>query len=225
MIGSTPDSETTTTQKTTTRVLYDRDAVYVGIEFELIPQAFPTTGEPRYMGMGPQPGQYLFGRLAATSVSATMRGTYSFTPRLSVQGYARKPGFQSPYLKSFVVRARQSPALHQGRPAFVRPPDGSGMDPSRLKKEDISRAGGGHPRPKTSSREACAQQSSLLGGEPTKGHEGPEWPVAGMAGMARGRNGRNGQRPEWPVAGMAGMASGRNGRNGQRPEGAEWPVA
>jgi hypothetical protein len=58
-------------------------------DVELIPTAVYTNGEPRYAATGPVPGQYLFGKLEAKSVGATVRATYTFTPRLTLQTYAQ----------------------------------------------------------------------------------------------------------------------------------------
>ncbi|MSP63192.1 MAG: hypothetical protein EXR72_23205 [Myxococcales bacterium] len=59
------------------------------LELDLLPQASWTTGEPRHVGEGDRPGEYRFGKLAATSAGATLRGTYTFTPRLTLQVYAQ----------------------------------------------------------------------------------------------------------------------------------------
>jgi hypothetical protein len=48
-----------------------------------------SAGQTRFVDVGAAPGQYLFGRLDATGVSGTLRTTYTFTPRLILQGYAQ----------------------------------------------------------------------------------------------------------------------------------------
>ncbi|MFO0677539.1 MAG: DUF5916 domain-containing protein [Polyangiaceae bacterium] len=53
------------------------------------PQVLFTAGEPRYVGAGEGFGQLLFGKLAAKSVSAIARATYTFTPRLTFQVYSQ----------------------------------------------------------------------------------------------------------------------------------------
>ena len=58
-------------------------------DIDLIPTAVYTSGEPRYVAAGLTPGQYLFGKLEAKSVGATVRATYTFTPRLTLQTYAQ----------------------------------------------------------------------------------------------------------------------------------------
>jgi hypothetical protein len=58
-------------------------------DLELIPAASYTAGEPRYTSITNAPGQYLFGKLRASSVGVTLRATYTFTPRLTLQGYAQ----------------------------------------------------------------------------------------------------------------------------------------
>jgi hypothetical protein len=59
------------------------------IDFELLPTIRYTLGEPRYVGTGPSAGQYLFGKLDARAVGVTLRATYTFTPRLSLDAYAQ----------------------------------------------------------------------------------------------------------------------------------------
>ena len=59
------------------------------LDVQLLPQAVYTFGEPRYTGIVNAPGQYLFGRLLAKSVGATLRATYTFTPRLTLQVYTQ----------------------------------------------------------------------------------------------------------------------------------------
>ena len=46
-------------------------------------------GEPRFAAYSPAPGQYLFGKLDAKSFGLTLRTTYTFAPRLTLQGYAQ----------------------------------------------------------------------------------------------------------------------------------------
>jgi hypothetical protein len=58
-------------------------------DFDLLPNWQWTAGEPRFVSTGDVPGQYLFGRLDAKSVGVTIRTTYTFTPRLTLQGYAQ----------------------------------------------------------------------------------------------------------------------------------------
>lgn len=57
------------------------------LDLELLPTFLYTRGEPRYVTtMGPG---HVFGRLRAQSLGLTMRATYTFTPRLSLQAYAQ----------------------------------------------------------------------------------------------------------------------------------------
>jgi hypothetical protein len=42
-------------------------------------------GEPRYAAGGARPQEYYFGRLLGRSAGATLRATYTFNPRLSLQ--------------------------------------------------------------------------------------------------------------------------------------------
>jgi hypothetical protein len=59
------------------------------LDLQLLPTASYTRGEPRYSGLGQAPGEYTFGKLEAKSAGATLRATYSFTPRLTLQSYAQ----------------------------------------------------------------------------------------------------------------------------------------
>jgi hypothetical protein len=59
------------------------------LDVEVDPAFQLTQGEPRFVGGGPLPGEYLFGRLDAKNVSATLRATYTFTPRLTLQTFAQ----------------------------------------------------------------------------------------------------------------------------------------
>lgn len=55
------------------------------LELQLLPQATFTAGEVRYIEAGSQPGQYLFGRLDARSIGATVRANYTLTTHLTLQ--------------------------------------------------------------------------------------------------------------------------------------------
>lgn len=59
------------------------------LDLELLPTARYATGEPRYIGTGATPGKYLFGVLRGTALGATLRATYTFTPRLTLQLYTQ----------------------------------------------------------------------------------------------------------------------------------------
>jgi hypothetical protein len=59
------------------------------LDLEVLPTVVYTFGEPRYAGMGVAPGQYVFGRLEAASIGTTLRATYTFTPRLTLQTYGQ----------------------------------------------------------------------------------------------------------------------------------------
>ena len=60
------------------------------LDIELIPTLTWAAGEYRYawQSVGPY-DPYLFGKLAAKNVSATLRVSYTFTPRLTLQAYAQ----------------------------------------------------------------------------------------------------------------------------------------
>jgi len=59
------------------------------LDLALAPQVFATAGEPRFAGAGADAGSLVFGRLRAKSLGLTLRATYTFTPRLSLQTYAQ----------------------------------------------------------------------------------------------------------------------------------------
>jgi hypothetical protein len=59
------------------------------LDLDLSPQLIYTFGEPRYVGAGDTPGALVFGKLEARGVGATLRATWTFTPRLSLQVYAQ----------------------------------------------------------------------------------------------------------------------------------------
>jgi hypothetical protein len=59
------------------------------LDLEVLPEAIYTFGEPRFAEMGAGPGQYVFGKLDARSIGATVRATYTFLPRLTLQAYGQ----------------------------------------------------------------------------------------------------------------------------------------
>ncbi len=59
------------------------------LDVELTPQMSIAKGEPRYAVDGAISGAHLYAPLDASNVSATVRTIYTFTPRLSLQGYAQ----------------------------------------------------------------------------------------------------------------------------------------
>lgn len=84
------------------------------LDLDLLPQALYTFGEPRYAAAGEAPGSYLFGRLLAKEAGATLRATYTFTPRLTLQVYAQLLLASKHYGPFFSYRAdpaRPLPAL------------------------------------------------------------------------------------------------------------------
>ena len=58
-------------------------------DLEVLPTVVYTRGEPRYVGAGTAPSQYLFGKLEAKSIGAVVRATYTFAPRLTLQTYGQ----------------------------------------------------------------------------------------------------------------------------------------
>lgn len=59
------------------------------LDLEVLPTAIYTFGEPRFAESGPVAGQYVFGKLDAKSLGTTVRATYTFTPRLTLQAYGQ----------------------------------------------------------------------------------------------------------------------------------------
>jgi hypothetical protein len=63
------------------------------LEIALAPQITRTAGEPRFAWLQTDPvttaNTYVFGQLAATSVGAILRASYTFAPRVSLQTYAQ----------------------------------------------------------------------------------------------------------------------------------------
>ena len=59
------------------------------LDIDLQPMVSYTFGEPRYAGAGALAGELLFGKLTAGAVGATLRATYTFAPRLSLQIYTQ----------------------------------------------------------------------------------------------------------------------------------------
>jgi hypothetical protein len=59
------------------------------LDLDLLPTGSYDAGEPRYAGPGANAGERLFGRLRAASFGVTLRATYTFLPRLSLQVYAQ----------------------------------------------------------------------------------------------------------------------------------------
>lgn len=58
------------------------------LELELLPSFTYTAGEPRFYDYG-ENDEYLFGRLEAASLSATLSATYTFLPTLTLQVYGQ----------------------------------------------------------------------------------------------------------------------------------------
>jgi hypothetical protein len=104
-LGTILDVTTDTTQRVSFSMDQTAEAIFDGysvngtatlglrvlpqFDFDLLPSWQLAHGEPRYMMGGPAAGQYLFGTLDAKSVSLSLRTTYTFTPRLTLQGYAQ----------------------------------------------------------------------------------------------------------------------------------------
>jgi hypothetical protein len=59
------------------------------LDLEVLPTAIYTFGEPRFAESGLFAGQYIFGKLDAKSIGATVRATYTFAPQLTLQAYGQ----------------------------------------------------------------------------------------------------------------------------------------
>jgi hypothetical protein len=59
------------------------------LDIEVLPLFRWTTGEPRFVGLGATTGDYVFGVQDATVASLTLRTTYTFSPKLTLQAYAQ----------------------------------------------------------------------------------------------------------------------------------------
>lgn len=60
------------------------------LDIEVLPQLTWAAGEYRYAWQSVGPNDpYLFGKLAAKNISVTLRASYTFTPRLTLQAYAQ----------------------------------------------------------------------------------------------------------------------------------------
>ena len=59
------------------------------LDLDVLPTWQQTYGEPRFVANAFVPGRYVFGKLDARSVGVTLRTTYTFMPRLTLQGYAQ----------------------------------------------------------------------------------------------------------------------------------------
>jgi hypothetical protein len=60
------------------------------LELDLLPAFTSSSGEPRYVGYATTSGgDPIYGRLLARSAGLTARGSYTFTPQLSLQAYAQ----------------------------------------------------------------------------------------------------------------------------------------
>jgi hypothetical protein len=59
------------------------------LDLDLVPSVNVSWGEPRYATTGVLPGELIFGDLQALAVGATVRATWTFTPRLTLQLYAQ----------------------------------------------------------------------------------------------------------------------------------------
>lgn len=59
------------------------------LDVELLPSVLVARGEPRYVLTDPATGDHVFGRQRALAAGATLRATYTFTPRATLQLYGQ----------------------------------------------------------------------------------------------------------------------------------------
>jgi very-short-patch-repair endonuclease len=59
------------------------------LDVELLPSVLIARGEPRYVLTDPATGDHVFGRQAASALGLTVRTTYTFTPRATLQLYGQ----------------------------------------------------------------------------------------------------------------------------------------
>jgi hypothetical protein len=100
------------------------------LDFDLAPTYTANVGEPRYVTTGAVAGEYLLGHLDAKSLGATLRATYTFSPRLTLTAYAQlflASGHYSGFLTYLSNPGGPRPAvrLDDLRPA---PPPGGNPD-------------------------------------------------------------------------------------------------
>ena len=67
------------------------------LDVELLPSVLVARGEPRYVLTDPVTGDHVFGRQSALAVGATLRTTYTFTPRATLQLYGQLFGERVAY--------------------------------------------------------------------------------------------------------------------------------
>jgi hypothetical protein len=94
-------------------------------DVELLPTVTYNRGEPRYVGAGPIAGQYVFGHLEAASAGATLRATYTFSPRLTLQAYSQlflASGHYSGFLSYQSDPAGPRPTVHLADLHPTQPP-------------------------------------------------------------------------------------------------------
>jgi hypothetical protein len=104
--------------------------VHPQLDLDVSPNWQIDLGEPRYVTTGATAGQYLFGHLDARSIGTTLRATYTFSPRLTLQAYTQlflASGHYSGFLSYQSDPAGPRPTVRLGdlRPA---PPPGSNPD-------------------------------------------------------------------------------------------------
>lgn len=74
-------------------------------ELQLLPQLTVASGDPKLVAGGRAAGEYVFGDLRARAVGATLRSSYAFTNRLTLQLYGQVLGVSKHYtnFRSFAI--------------------------------------------------------------------------------------------------------------------------
>lgn len=85
------------------------------LDFDLGPTFTANVGEPRYVTAGDVLGQYTLGHLDAKSLGATLRATYTFTPRLTLTAYTQMflaSGHYSAFTSYYALPSGPRPVVH-----------------------------------------------------------------------------------------------------------------
>lgn len=98
------------------------------MDVDVAPTFTANVGEPRYVTTGSVAGEYLLGHLDAKSLGATLRATYTFTPRLTLTTYAQlflASGHYSGFLTYLSNPGGPRPVIHLADLKPAPPPFGN----------------------------------------------------------------------------------------------------
>jgi hypothetical protein len=120
------------------------------LDIELLPQVTWAAGEYRFawQSVTSDAEPYWFGKLAAKNVSATLRATYTFTPRLSLQAY----------VQAFLASGHFSDLRSLG----LDPATGTHVSGQKVYLSDLSNAMAGTPGTSPDFEEAALNASVVL---------------------------------------------------------------